>query len=70
MTCRSSFVYSDKLLDYHFHLDHPFNQIRVKLTKDLLQAAHSLDPSDIVEPRSATDEELMLFHDAEYIQAV
>jgi len=70
MTCHASYIYSDKLLKYHFHSDHPFNQKRVILTTELLQAAHLLDTQDIVEPRMATDEELALFHDYAYIEAV
>jgi len=70
MTCNASFIYSDKLLNYHFHSDHPFNQKRVHLTKELLQAAHLLNSAEVVEPRMATDDELALFHDHAYIDAV
>ncbi|HLR51266.1 MAG TPA: acetoin utilization protein AcuC [Candidatus Avamphibacillus sp.] len=70
MTCRASFIYSDQLLKYHFHSDHPFNQKRVLLAKELLEAAHMLDPNNIIEPRIATDKELALFHDLDYIEAV
>ncbi len=70
MTCNSSFVFSNAYLNYHFHSDHPFNQKRVVLAKELLEAANTLEQHEIIAPRLATDEELALFHDKAYIQAV
>ncbi|MFD2046352.1 acetoin utilization protein AcuC [Ornithinibacillus salinisoli] len=70
MTCNSTFVYSDMLLDYHFHSDHPFNQKRVLLTKDLLEHVNQLQTNEIIQPRMATDNELILFHDRAYVEAV
>lgn len=70
MTCNASFVFSDAMLGYHFHADHPFNQKRVVLTKDLLLASNTLSEKQIIAPRQATDDELALFHDRAYIQAV
>ncbi len=70
MICRSAFIYSAELLNYHFYPDHPFNQKRVMLAKDLLEQADTLKPHDIMEPRIATEEELLLFHERAYIDAV
>ncbi|WP_164668341.1 acetoin utilization protein AcuC [Virgibacillus doumboii] len=70
MTCNASFIFSNAFLDYHFHSDHPFNQKRVLLAKDLLEKSNILTKDNIVEPRTATIEELALFHDLAYIQAV
>lgn len=70
MTSNASFVYSDSLLHYHFHPDHPFNQKRVLLAKELLEAAGTLNENDIIRPRKAKDDELLLFHDPSYIHAV
>ncbi|MEN1968191.1 acetoin utilization protein AcuC [Lentibacillus sp. N15] len=70
MTCRSSFVFSDAYLNYHFHSDHPFNHLRVVLAKELLEAVKMLTAEDMIAPRLATDEELELFHDKAYIHAV
>ncbi|HLQ71593.1 MAG TPA: acetoin utilization protein AcuC [Bacillota bacterium] len=70
MRKHATFVYSNALLGYHFHEDHPFNQKRVLLSKELLENKNTLEESDIVFPRSATDEELALFHSWEYIEAV
>lgn len=70
MTCNASFIFSNAYLDYHFHSDHPFNQKRVLLAKDLLEKTNILTNNDIVQPRMATTDELSLFHDLAYIQAV
>lgn len=70
MNCHAAFVYSDDLLGYHFHEDHPFNQIRVTLAKELLEASNHLNSDDIIKPRMATDDELKLFHDHEFIETV
>jgi acetoin utilization protein AcuC len=64
------FVYSDSFLNYKFSNNHPFNQLRVKLTYDLLREAQALHEEDIVPPRIALEEELELVHDPHYIQAV
>ncbi|KHF29213.1 Acetoin utilization protein AcuC [Anoxybacillus sp. BCO1] len=70
MSKNSVFIYSDAFQTYKFHDRHPFNQLRVKLTYDLLQTVGALHDSQIVAPRLATDEELALVHDMDYIEAV
>lgn len=70
MKDHSVFIYSPELLNYKFNRHHPFNQDRLKLTLDLLQKADAIDKSDIIAPRSATKEELLLVHDSEYVDAV
>lgn len=70
MSCHAAFVYSDDLLNYRFNSDHPFNQMRVLMTKELLEAAGKLDFEHLAEPRIATVEELALIHDHKYIKAV
>jgi acetoin utilization protein AcuC len=67
---RAVFVYSDKLLSYKFSDQHPFNQLRLKLTLDLLKSLKAIDDDDLVPPRMATDEELYLVHDRSFVQAV
>jgi acetoin utilization protein AcuC len=65
-----SFIFSEDLLNYKFHRDHPFNQFRLTLTMDLLKKIHALAPEQIHPPRMATDEELCLIHDPNYVSAV
>lgn len=67
---RPLYVYDDALLKYRFHSTHPFNQMRLKMTTDLLMASGHLNASDIIKPREATDEELELVHKKDFIEAV
>ena len=67
---KAVFVYSTDQLDYKFSDTHPFNQKRLQLTVDLLASIKALDEVDIVKPRTATLEELLLGHDLRYIEAV
>ncbi|GGA82372.1 acetoin utilization protein AcuC [Ornithinibacillus halotolerans] len=64
------FVYDTSLLNYHFHNNHPFNQLRVLLTKELLEDSGQLSQEQIISPRIATDEEIALVHDPIYIHTV
>ena len=70
MSDRSVFVFSEELLNYRFSSHHPFNQIRLKLTLDLLRKMGAIDEEHIVAPRMATDEELHLVHDPNFVNAV
>jgi len=70
MTDRSVFVFSEELLNYRFNSHHPFNQMRLKLTLDLLQKMGAIENNQIVAPRMATDEELCLIHDPNFVNAV
>jgi acetoin utilization protein AcuC len=70
MTSDSIFIYSDDLLNYKFNSHHPFNQIRLKLTLELLKRHGAINDNLIIRPKQATDDELSLIHDKCYIQAV
>ncbi|WML47278.1 acetoin utilization protein AcuC [Neobacillus sp. PS3-34] len=70
MTDKSVFIYSEELLKYKFNSHHPFNQFRLKLTLDLLKKMHAINDSLIVPPRMATEEELCMIHDPDYVNAV
>ncbi|PLR80143.1 acetoin utilization protein AcuC [Bacillus canaveralius] len=70
MTEQSVFVFSEELLNYKFSRHHPFNQLRLKVTLDLLQRMQAIEEQQIVPPRSALEEELCLIHDQNYINAV
>jgi acetoin utilization protein AcuC len=64
------FIYSDELLGYRFNDQHPFNQTRLTLTIDLLKDIQALRPEEVIPARMATDEELFLNHDPNYVNAV
>ena len=64
------FIYSEEQLDYSFSDTHPFNQKRITLTLDLLKKMGAISDDDIIAPRMATDEELLLAHDPKFIEIV
>jgi acetoin utilization protein AcuC len=66
----SLFVFSDALLKYNFSKHHPFNQKRLKLTLDLLIKLQAIISEQIIPPRLATEEELALIHDDNFVEAV
>ncbi|KTR25943.1 histone deacetylase [Exiguobacterium indicum] len=65
-----AYLYSPEEATYRFSETHPFNPIRLELTVSLLEAMHQLDDIPCIAPRHATDEELSLVHDQDYIAAV
>ncbi|MFY4774561.1 acetoin utilization protein AcuC [Metabacillus sp. RGM 3146] len=66
----NAFVYSPLFQKYKFSQDHPFNQVRVELTLDLLSSMNAISKTDLLAPREATEEELSLVHDKGFINAV
>lgn len=64
------FIYSNQYQKYKFNDEHPFNQLRIELTYDLLRKLNSLDDQQIITPTIASDEEIALIHDPSYIDAV
>jgi len=65
-------VYSDVFQQYDFGPTHPLKPTRLKLTFELMRAIGLLsDPNvRVVEPRQATREELLLFHQEDYLYLV
>jgi acetoin utilization protein AcuC len=70
MSHKAIFVYDENETAYHFNDSHPFNQVRLKLTRDLLMKAGALDASHLYAPRLAEEDELTLIHTPEYVEAV
>ncbi|QQK81176.1 acetoin utilization protein AcuC [Salicibibacter cibi] len=66
----AAFIFNEEQLDYKFNDTHPFNPLRLRLTIDLLQSLGALSSNEIIPPRKATDEEIGLFHEKNYIEAV
>ncbi|KKI91656.1 histone deacetylase [Bacillus sp. SA1-12] len=64
------FIYSPQYQAYKFHQDHPFNQLRVELTFDLLKQMNAIEDKDIITPKIASEDELALVHDKRYIQTI
>ncbi|UEX90946.1 acetoin utilization protein AcuC [Staphylococcus ratti] len=67
---QTGYVYSDALLQYRFHNEHPFNQMRLKLTTELLLSTGLLNEAQFIKPRIATVDEISTVHKYDYIQAI
>lgn len=67
---QTAFVWDDALAQYRFTATHPMNPRRLQLTLELIRRFGLIDDSQIVAPRSASDDELLLAHAPELIDAV
>jgi len=67
---RTAFVYSDRLAAFDYGESHPMKPERLRLTRELIEALglDRLPSSNFIEARSATIEELLLFHTPEYLK--
>ncbi len=65
-------VYSDAFQQYDFGPTHPLKPTRLKLTFELMRAISLLSSPnvEVSEPREASREELMLFHDEAYVELI
>ena len=72
MPCRSALIYSAQYQAYKLSDEHPLHPIRLALTDSLVEEAGLLAGPDVFreEPRPATEEELLLVHDREYVDRV
>ncbi|MDO8750447.1 MAG: acetoin utilization protein AcuC, partial [Dehalococcoidia bacterium] len=68
----AAFVYSDQLSRHVLREDHPMRPVRLRYTYELLDSlgAFRLPDSLLVEPRPATELELLTVHTQKYITAV
>jgi acetoin utilization protein AcuC len=69
---RVSVVYSDEVWRYEMSATHPLRPVRWKWAFELMAAAGLTQASNVsvIPPRSASDEEILLGHSAEYLSAV
>jgi acetoin utilization protein AcuC len=69
---RTTLLYSEKFLDYNLGTFHPLRPVRVKLTYDLIQSKGLLTQEgvNITAPRIASEEEILLFHEKDYVRLV
>ena len=65
-------VYSDAFQQYNFGPTHPLKPTRLKLTFELMSSVKLLASPNVVicEPREASSDELMLFHDEDYVNLI
>ena len=69
---RAAFIYQDALSRHELRSDHPMRPVRLRYTYELLREYGAFDHPDavLVDPRSATEEELAWLHTPDYIAAV
>jgi acetoin utilization protein AcuC len=69
---KTALIYGDGFLSYNLGPSHPLRPVRVKLTHALLKAKGALDKATITvqEPQLATEEEILGFHEPEYVRLV
>jgi acetoin utilization protein AcuC len=72
VTRRAGFVYSDILSRHVLRENHVMVPTRLRYTYELLEAYGVFQQPDVqvVEPRQATEAELLTFHSQEYVEAV
>lgn len=69
MGCRASVVWSEEYLGYNFG-EHPMSPVRLDLTMRLARAAGVLDRVELIEPRPASEQDLLTVHEANYLGAL
>ncbi|HMT49993.1 MAG TPA: acetoin utilization protein AcuC, partial [Dietzia sp.] len=63
-------VWSPSLMDYRHSVDHPMSPRRLDLTMSLATELGVLQGVEMLDPGSASDEELLRIHTSRYIDAV
>jgi acetoin utilization protein AcuC len=66
---KTAFLYSDALVGFDYGPDHPLKISRLKLTRDLIDffGLLSQDSTKTVAPEPAAEKDLLMFHEAGYI---
>jgi acetoin utilization protein AcuC len=67
--CEATLVWGSDYLHYDFG-EHPMTPIRLDLTVSLSRELGVLDRLTVIEPKPATDAELMTVHSADYLDAI
>ena len=72
MSGKAAFVYAPVLSEHVLSDQHPLKPVRLHYTYELLESygAFDLPGADLVEPRLATEEEVLRFHSRDYLEAV
>ncbi|MHA1913894.1 MAG: acetoin utilization protein AcuC [Promethearchaeota archaeon] len=72
MVDKVGLIYTEEYLKYNFGKNHPFRNLRLKLTYSLMEKLNLLESKilEIMEPRTATRKELEKAHSPKYIDAV
>lgn len=63
-------VYSEEYLGYHLGDEHPLNRDRIKKTMEYFSSIGLLDVLEVIEPKRAREEDVLLVHDEELLERV
>jgi acetoin utilization protein AcuC len=69
---KTGLVWDDGFVNYNLGPSHPLRPVRVKLTYDLIKSKKILENKnvDLLDARSATREDIQLFHEDSYVKLV
>lgn len=70
MTHRIALIDTKPFWDFDYGPSHPLKMWRLKLTQELQRSYGLIDLVELVEPREASREEVLVFHDPDYIEAL
>ena len=72
MPRKGAFIHSDEIERYHYPPECPFKTERAAATKLILSSMglYIVDSASEVPPKPATESELLLFHEPEYLEAL
>jgi acetoin utilization protein AcuC len=72
MTGKTGLIWDERFLNYNFGPQHPLRPIRVKLTYELIRSKGILQQETVkvIKPRLASREEILLFHEEDYVRLV
>ena len=72
MSRKAAFVYDDALSRHSLSEAHPMKPERLRYTHELLESYRALDAptATLVTPRPATEDEILLYHSRDYLEAV
>ncbi len=70
MSKKSFFIFDNIYWKFDFSSAHPMQPIRLKLTYDLIKSYKLIPDGEEKKPKRATEKELELIHNREYIEAV
>ncbi len=70
MAKQVAFVDTKPFWEFDYGPTHPLKMWRLKLTQELQRSFGLLEQVELIEPRMATDKEVLVFHEPDYLQAL
>ncbi len=64
------FVYTDRLGSFSYGYDHPMRPARLRLTFERVKRYGLIEEENLIEPREATEREILWFHTEDYIEVL